>query len=98
MTDDWERLGQKIARLYFINRLDGFSTAMHLLDGKIHDGESLTKVNIQRFRNALADLHSFVEKDMTAVAEGDIELYDTAILHVHNQAPVGSVTSLRDRE
>lgn len=92
MTDEWETLGREIAGLYLVNRLDDLSTATRALDGKIRDGEDLTRADIQRFRHALADLQSFVEKDLTAVTEGDIEPYDTALLHVHNQALVEHIT------
>jgi hypothetical protein len=98
MTDEWEQLGREIAGLYLIDRLEKLSTATYTLDSKIRDGEELTKEDIQQFRNALADLQSFVEKDLTAVAEGDIEPYDSALLHVHNQALVENVTGLRDLE
>lgn len=98
MTDEWERLGRKIAGLYLINRLNDLSTATHTLDGKIRDGEDLTKADIRRFRNALADLQGFVENDLTAVAEGGVESYDAALLHVHNQALVENVAGLRSPE
>jgi 5-bromo-4-chloroindolyl phosphate hydrolysis protein len=92
MSDEWETLGREIAGLYLINRLNELSTATHALDGKIREDEELTKADIQQFRNALADLQSFVEKDLTAVAEDDIEPYDTALLHVHNQALAEHIT------
>ena len=92
MTDEWERLGREIAGLYLVNRLHDLSKATHALDGKIRDGENLTRADIQQFRNALADLQAFVENDLTVVIEGDIEPYDTALLHVHNQVLVEHVT------
>jgi hypothetical protein len=92
MSDEWETLGREIAGLYLVNRLNELSDATHQLDRTIRDGEELTKADVQQFRNALADLQTFVENDLTAVAEGDIEPYDTALLHVHNQALVENVT------
>jgi hypothetical protein len=95
MTDEWERLGREIAGLYLINRLNELSTATHTLDGKIRNGQELTKTDIQQFRTALADLQSFVENDLTTVAEGEVKPYDGALLHVHNQALVEHVTGVR---
>lgn len=95
MTDEWEALGREITGLYLVNRLDDLSTATRHLDGKLRDGEELTKADIQQFRHALADLQSFVENDLTTVAEGDIEAYDSALLHVHNQALIEHVTGFR---
>ena len=69
MTDQWESLGREIAGLYLVNRLDDLSTATHRLDGKIRNGEDLTTADIHEFRNAVADLQDFVEKDLTAIAE-----------------------------
>ncbi|HET7323738.1 MAG TPA: hypothetical protein VFJ06_05345 [Halococcus sp.] len=96
MSDDWERLGREITGLYLCNRLDDLSTATRDLDQKICDGEELTKADIQQFRTALADLQSFVENDLTAVAEGDIEAYNSALSHVHNQALVEHVTGRQE--
>lgn len=96
MTDEWERLGREIAGLYLINRFNELSDATHGLDRKIRDGKDLTKADVQQFRNALADLQTFVENDLTAVAEEEVEPYDTALLHVHNQALVENITGLLD--
>jgi hypothetical protein len=98
VSDEWEGLGREIAGLYLHNRLDDLSTATHEIDQKIRDGETLTKSDIQQFRTALADLQSFVETDLTAVAEGDIEAYDSALSHVHNQALVEHVTGRQELE
>jgi hypothetical protein len=88
-------LGREIAGLYLVNRLEKLSTATHALDGKIREGEELTKADIQQFRNVLADLQSFVENDLTTVAEGEVKPYDSALLHVHNQALIEHVTGFR---
>lgn len=95
MSDEWETLGREIAGLYLINRLNELSTATHTLDGKIRDGEELTKADIKQFRTALADLQSFVETDLTTVVEGEVKPYENALLHVHNQALVEHVTGSR---
>jgi hypothetical protein len=92
VNDEWERLGREIAGLYLVNRLDDLSTATRDLDQKIRDGETLTKSDIQQFRRALADLQSFVETDLTAVAESDVEVYDGALFHVDDQAFAEHVT------
>jgi hypothetical protein len=92
VNDEWERLGREIAGLYLCNRLDELSTATRDLDQKIRDGETLTTSDIQQFRRALADLQTFVENDLTAVVEGDVEAYDGALFHVDNQALVEHVT------
>jgi hypothetical protein len=96
VNDEWGRLGREIAGLYLRNRLDDLSTATRDLDQKIRDGETLTKSDIQQFRRALADLQSFVETDLTAVAEGDVEAYDGALFHVDDQALAEHVTGRQE--
>jgi hypothetical protein len=92
VSDEWERLGREIAGLYLRNRLDDLSAATRDLDQKIRDGEPLTTSDLQQFRRALADLQTFVETDLTAVAESDVEAYDGALFHVDDQALVEHVT------
>lgn len=96
MNDEWERLGREIAGLYLCNRLNDLSTATRDLDQKIRDGETLTTSDIQQFRRALADLQSFVETDLTAVAESDVEAYDGALFHVDDQALAEHVTDRQE--
>jgi hypothetical protein len=96
VSDEWERLGREIAGKCLLDRLNDLSTATHELDQKVRDGEELTTADIQQFRTALADLQCFVENDLTAVAEGDVEAYDTALSHVHNQALVEHVTGRQE--
>ena len=98
VNDEWVRLGREIAGLYLCNRLDDLSTATRDLDQKIRDGETLTKSDIQQFRTALADLQSFVENDLTAVAESDVEAYDGALFHVDDQALVEHATARQELE
>jgi hypothetical protein len=98
VNDEWEHLGREIAGLYLRNRLDEFSAATRDLDQKIRDGETLTTLDIQQFRRALADLQTFVETDLTAVAESDVEAYDGALFHVHNQALVEHATARQELE
>jgi hypothetical protein len=96
VSDEWERLGREIAGLYLCNRLDDLSTATRDLDQKIRDGKTLTKSDIQQFRRALADLQTFVETDLTAVDESDVEVYDGALFHVDDQAFAEHVTGRQE--
>ena len=94
--DEWEALCREVAARYLTTKLDALSLATDTLDRRLRDGGDLTRGDIGRFRNALADLQTIVEQDLTAVAEDGVDPYDGALDHIENRVFVEHAGGLED--